>query len=368
MHRTSQETRPQFADRYRARRAELDRAAADAETKEQRKRRKVQLALAISVLFLVGLAAVGAWWRGQVRSVAAADRAARQSRTTAGVAAALRETRERLAEGWELVDYPERMQAATDAAVAAVGRADVFIAEGEATPETATEVADVRAGGLAEELPRLVRALDHTRMRPSLLFLEADDNALLRRFSETRRPHPLAPQGPVLEGVSRERALLGDLRALADVVFDTTDWSIHDTRAQVFKEFAGPGHEAAMAITLVSFGFKHGAPPGTDLLFDVRFLPNPYFVPELRDHSGQEEVIRAWLQAVPEYNELIARLGDLLLYLLPLYGRENRSYLSVGIGCTGGRHRSVAIAEALGGGLRAADWPVRVVHRDIGHS
>ncbi|MEO8503238.1 MAG: RNase adapter RapZ [Acidobacteriota bacterium] len=229
-------------------------------------------------------------------------------------------------------------------------------------------VADVRAGGLAEELPRLVRELDHTRMRPSLLFLEADDNALLRRFSETRRPHPLAPQGPVLEGVSRERALLGDLRALADVVFDTTDWSIHDTRAQVFKEFAGPGHEAAMAITLVSFGFKHGAPPGTDLLFDVRFLPNPYFVPELRDHSGQEEVIRSWLQAVPEYNELIVRFGDLLLYLLPLYRRENRSYLAVGIGCTGGRHRSVAIAEALGEALRDAGWPVRIVHRDIGHS
>jgi UPF0042 nucleotide-binding protein len=226
-------------------------------------------------------------------------------------------------------------------------------------------VTDVRASGLAEELPRLVRDLDRTRVHPTLLFLEATDDALVRRFSETRRPHPVAPQGSVLEGIRRERALLADLRGLADIVFDTSDWSSHDTRAQVFREFGEPGREAGMALTLLSFGFKHGAPPGTDLQFDVRFLPNPYFVPGLRERTGQEEPVRTGLENVAEYGELVSRLGGLLLYLLPLYRRENRSYLSIGIGCTGGRHRSVAVAEALAAVLAEAHWPARVLHRDV---
>ena len=227
-------------------------------------------------------------------------------------------------------------------------------------------VTDVRAGGLAIELPRLVRQIDRDIVNPTVLFLEAADDTLVRRFSETRRPHPVTPQGSVLDGIQRERALLTELRGMADVVFDTSDWSTHDTRAHVFRQFGDRSTSSGMALSLVSFGFKHGAPPpGTDLLFDVRFLPNPYFTPELRPLSGQDEPIKKWLAQVPEYGELIARLTDLLGYLLPLYERENRSYLSIGIGCTGGRHRSVAVAEALAAALAAHGRPARVHHRDI---
>jgi len=226
-------------------------------------------------------------------------------------------------------------------------------------------VTDARAHGLAEELPSLVRALDRTRIDSTLLFLEASNENLQRRFSETRRPHPMAPAGSALEGIAKERAALADLRGLADLVFDTTDWSTHDTRAHVFREFGDCREQPGLALSLISFGFKHGVPPGTDLLFDVRFLPNPYFVPDLRERSGQEEPVRSWLERVDEYGQLVHRLADLLAFLLPLYQRENRSYLSIGIGCTGGRHRSVAVAEALSAALGAAGWPARVLHRDI---
>jgi UPF0042 nucleotide-binding protein len=226
-------------------------------------------------------------------------------------------------------------------------------------------VADARVQGLADELPGLWRGLDRTRVDPTLLFLEASVDNLQRRFSETRRPHPMAPAASVLEGVARERAALGELRGLADLVFDTTDWSSHDTRAHVFREFGGDRPQPGLALSLVSFGFKHGTPPGTDLLFDVRFLPNPYFVPELRERSGLEPPVRSWLERVAEYGELVARLDELLRFLLPLYQRENRSYLSIGIGCTGGRHRSIAVAEALAARLAAGGWSARVLHRDI---
>lgn len=226
-------------------------------------------------------------------------------------------------------------------------------------------VSDARAQGFAATLPDLVRGIDRGRVDATVLFLEASDENLRRRFSETRRPHPMAPAGSVAEGIGRERAALADLRGLADLVFDTTDWSIHDTRAHVFREFAEGGAAPALSLSLVSFGFKHGAPPGTDLQFDVRFLPNPYFVPDLRERSGQEEPVRQWLDRVDEYGQLVRRLGELLRFLLPLYQRENRSYLSVGIGCTGGRHRSVAVTEALAAELGGAGWPARVLHRDL---
>ncbi len=225
-------------------------------------------------------------------------------------------------------------------------------------------VADVRAPGFAEEFPRLIAELDPSA-RPSLLFLEASDEALVRRFSETRRPHPLAADQPAIEGIRRERALLAGLRQQADRVFDTSHWSIHDTRAQVYAAYATAGEQPEMVVSLVSFGFKHGIPYGSDLLFDVRFLANPHFVAGLRELTGQDREVLEFLEEQPDFEEVLARFADLLGFLLPRYRRENRSYLSVAVGCTGGRHRSVAICERLRQRLDAAGWQTRVVHRDI---
>jgi UPF0042 nucleotide-binding protein len=227
-------------------------------------------------------------------------------------------------------------------------------------------ITDVRAPGFAAEFPSIFRGIDRTQVHPTLLFLESSDEALARRFSETRRPHPLSKEMPVAEAIQHERQMLGELRGLADLVFDTSQWNVHEIRSKVFHAFSTHASGAEMQVSLVSFGFKYGIPTGTDLLFDVRFLPNPHFVPELRPQTGQDAGVQQYLDAQADYVELLDRLSDLLLYLLPRYRKENRSYLSVAVGCTGGRHRSVAIVEALGKRLREAGWDPKVRHRDIG--
>lgn len=229
-------------------------------------------------------------------------------------------------------------------------------------------VTDVRAPHFAEAFPRLLDAIDTERVEPTLLFLEASDEALVRRFSETRRPHPLAGDRPLIEGIARERELLSELRGSADMVFDTSEWTIHEIRSQIFREFSErPGEGPALVVSLVSFGFKHGIPHGTDLLFDLRFLPNPHFVPGLREQTGQDAPVRDYLEAQAEYGETLARLADLLGFLLPRYRRENRSYLTIAVGCTGGRHRSVCMVEDLRRRLEEDGWAVRTVHRDVTH-
>ncbi len=227
-------------------------------------------------------------------------------------------------------------------------------------------VTDVRAPGFATEFPHLFDEIDRRMVTPILLFLEASDEVLVRRFSETRRPHPLAGDRPVIEGIRAERELMTEVRGRADRVFDSSEWTIHEIRAQVYQDFAEETERRpALVVSLVSFGFKYGIPYGTDLLFDVRFLPNPHFVPELRERTGREEEILGFLDKTPEFRELVERISDLLLYLLPLYRRELRSYLSVAVGCTGGRHRSVAVVERLGTLLRSEGWAVQPHHRDI---
>lgn len=227
-------------------------------------------------------------------------------------------------------------------------------------------VTDVRAPHFAEAFPRLFRDIDTERVEPTLLFLEASDEALVRRFSETRRPHPLAGDRPLIEGIARERELLSELRGEADMVLDTSEWTIHEIRSQIYRDFADrPGTGPALVVSLVSFGFKHGIPYGTDLLFDVRYLPNPHFVPGLREQTGRDAAVCDYLEAQEEYGETLERLEDLLGFLLPRYRRENRSYVTIAVGCTGGRHRSVAIVERLRETLEAADWSVRTVHRDV---
>lgn len=227
-------------------------------------------------------------------------------------------------------------------------------------------VTDVRAPGFAEELPRLLDEMDRDDVEVTLLFLESSDEVLVRRFSETRRPHPLATDRPVSEGIRRERELLAPLRERADMVFDSSQWSVHEIRNQVYREFAThPGEEPGMVLSLVSFGFKHGIPQGTDLLFDVRYLSNPHFVPGLREQTGQDPEVLEYLRQQPDFEEIVDRLTDLLVHLLPRYRRENRSYLSVAVGCTGGRHRSVAVCERLKSTLEERGWPARLIHRDL---
>ena len=226
-------------------------------------------------------------------------------------------------------------------------------------------VTDVRAAGFVGELPEVLSDLGRASFPITVLFLEASDEALIRRFSETRRPHPLADGGSAVDGIRRERHLLVDLRGRADLVFDTSAWSIHEIRTQVHREFGQSESAGMMSIRVESFGFKFGTPHGADLMFDVRFLPNPYFVAELREKTGLDEPVAEFLALQTDYEELVLRLSDLLLYLVPRYRAERRAYLSVAIGCTGGRHRSVAISERIGRALEQAGWSARVVHRDI---
>ncbi len=232
--------------------------------------------------------------------------------------------------------------------------------------ESVAVVVDLRTPGFAADFPSLMAGIDREIIHPTLLFLEASDEVLIRRFSETRRPHPLAIDRSVTEGIEEERALLADLRAQADLVFDTSESSIHDSREFIYNEFAARGSRSpAMVVSLVTFGFKHGIPKGSDLVLDVRFLPNPYFVNGLRELSGRDPSVQDFLRQQPDFEALLEKLHGLLDFLLPRYQTENRSYLSVAIGCTGGHHRSVAVGEALRSWLEGSDWPVRLIHRDL---
>ena len=226
-------------------------------------------------------------------------------------------------------------------------------------------VTDVRTPGFAEEFPRVMERIDRDRVHSTLLFLEASDETLVRRFSETRRSHPLAGKRPAIEGIREERALLADLRAGADMVLDSSEWSVHEIRDEIFREFSLADQVQGVVVSLISFGFKNGVPKGTDLLFDVRFLPNPHFEPGLRELTGRDAPVTDFLAEHEDYGELVRRVEDFLLYLLPRYERENRSYLTVAIGCTGGRHRSVAVSEELARLLSAGGWNARLIHRDL---
>ncbi len=241
--------------------------------------------------------------------------------------------------------------------------ADPFRHAGEA--EGVAIVTDMRAEGFARRFPRLVESETVQRLDPVVLFLEADDETLVRRFSETRRSHPIAGAESVIASIRTEREMLAEVRGIADRVYDSSEWNLHELRHQVRLEF-GPREagEAGPVVTLMSFGYKYGIPYASDLLFDVRFLPNPYFEEGLRELTGRDEPVRKFLEAQPEYEELVERLDGFLSYLLPKYAGEQRSYVSVAVGCTGGRHRSVAIVEALEGRLDAAGWTLRVSHRD----
>jgi UPF0042 nucleotide-binding protein len=225
-------------------------------------------------------------------------------------------------------------------------------------------VVDVREGSRLEDLPRILKSVK--RIIPTkVVFLEASDSVLMRRFSETRRPHPLGTDSPVKSALKAERRHLSAIRAVADLVIDTSKFNVHELRAHVTERFKQQSSEKSILVSCVSFGFRHGNPEEADLLFDVRFLPNPHFVPEFRPLTGRDPRLAKYIRSFPQSREFISRITALLVYLLPHYIHEGKSYLTIAFGCTGGQHRSVMIAEDVGKHLRSARYRVKVVHRDI---
>lgn len=226
-------------------------------------------------------------------------------------------------------------------------------------------VVDVRTHDFASRFPEFYRErLKKRAPNAMLIFLEASEEVIARRYSETRRPHPMAKDRPVLDAIQEERHALTEVKSLADMVLDTSAFSVHELKAEVLRRFEMPGERPHMLVTVISFGFKHSMPYNLDLLFDVRFLPNPHFIAELRPKTGLDAEVIEYLQAQPEYHDFYKRLYDFVSYVLPQYEKEMKSYLTIGIGCTGGKHRSVAIAQRLSEDLANAGYSLETVHRD----
>jgi len=224
-------------------------------------------------------------------------------------------------------------------------------------------VVDVREGTQLGELPDIIKSV--RRILPTrLLFLEAADAVLLRRYSETRRPHPLGTSSSVKSLLATERRRLRPIRAVADLVIDTSKFNVHELRAYITERFQKQESEKSILVSCVSFGYRHGVPEDADLVFDVRFLPNPHFVPEFRPLTGRHPKVARYIRSFPQTKEFLARISDLLIYLLPHYIHEGKSYLTIAIGCTGGQHRSVMIAEEIGNRLRKAGYRMKISHRD----
>jgi RNase adapter protein RapZ len=230
-------------------------------------------------------------------------------------------------------------------------------------------VVDVREGGFLSSFPKIFRGLRKMpRLNPVLIFLEASHATLVRRFSETRRPHPLALDRSVSEGIRDERARLNVIREMADEIVDTSDMTVHELR-QFFMGLSRNRSRARLVVTLLSFGYKHGVPVDADLVFDVRCLPNPHFVPTLRRRTGRDRAVVQFMERDSSTREFMDRLEEYLRYVLPHYIAEGKSYLTIAVGCTGGRHRSVMIAERLKKALTEVGGArVRVRHRDITQS
>src|SRR5690349_18911662 len=224
-------------------------------------------------------------------------------------------------------------------------------------------VVDVREGRQLEELPAIVKSVRRITST-KVVFLEASDSVILRRYSETRRPHPFGTNTTVKASLAAERRHLRQIRALADLVIDTSKFNVHELRAHITGLFEKKENGRNILVSCVSFGFKHGVPDDADLLFDVRFLPNPHFVPEFRPLTGRHPKVAKYIRSFPQTAEFIQRISDLLIYLLPHYIHEGKSYLTIAFGCTGGQHRSVMIAEHVAKRLKKAGYRIKVVHRD----
>ena len=238
--------------------------------------------------------------------------------------------------------------------------------QGRGEIERAALLVDAREGEQIEKLPRVYRKLS-TEHPATLVFVEATDDALMRRFSETRRPHPLGASGSISDGIREERRRMAPIRRLADVVIDTTKFNVHELRQSIIDRFQNPGRQPLL-ISVVSFGFRYGNPADADLVFDVRFLPNPHFVQRLRPFSGKDPRVARYIRSFPQTGQFLRRIEGLLAYLIPHYIREGKSYLTIALGCTGGRHRSVALAEVIRRALQRRGYATKVVHRDLDKS
>ncbi|MPZ63123.1 MAG: RNase adapter RapZ [Propionibacteriales bacterium] len=226
-------------------------------------------------------------------------------------------------------------------------------------------VADVRSRWFFTELRGAIREITANGVRPQVLYLEASDDVLVRRQEAARRPHPLQGEGRLLEGIKREREMLSDLRGDADMLIETSDLNVHQLAARVMHAFA-QGGEVRLRAIVVSFGFKYGIPVDADFVADMRFLPNPFWVPELRTHSGLDQDVRDYVVGQPQAEPFLDRFGDMIKALASGYLNEGKRDLTIAIGCTGGKHRSVSMTEALATRLREADIPTLVMHRDLG--
>jgi UPF0042 nucleotide-binding protein len=239
----------------------------------------------------------------------------------------------------------------------------------EASPEQGLQraalVIDIREGGFLAEFGKELAALRAAGLGVYVLFFEASDDVLQHRFSETRRPHPADKGRGLLQAIRAERTAMARIRAKADQIIDTSDHTVHTLRSHLLERFSPDRKGGPMRVQVLSFGHKFGNPGDLELLFDVRHLPNPHFIPELKPLSGHDSRVVKYLRSQPEVEETLRRFSELLDYLLPLYKREGKSYVTVGIGCTGGRHRSVMVANALGRRLRSAGFDARVIHRDV---
>jgi UPF0042 nucleotide-binding protein len=245
------------------------------------------------------------------------------------------------------------------------GLGELFIHEGSGV-ERAAIVSDVRGGEYFEDLLQVIEDLERDGPEPKLLFLEADEQTLLDRYKETRRRHPLAPDGRILEGIQAERAVLGPLREQADVVLDSTGLTGAMLRRKIATDLLAPGSSAKLALTLLTFGFKNGAPRDADIVLDVRFLPNPHYREDLRPLTGRDAAVVEHVESGELASEYYRRLLPLLDFLLPAYVAEGKTHLTVAIGCTGGRHRSVTVADRIARHVASRDDVVpRVVHRDV---
>jgi UPF0042 nucleotide-binding protein len=234
---------------------------------------------------------------------------------------------------------------------------------GEGDFARAALLVDAREGTQLEKLPLLLKHLrrDHPI---ALVFIDATEDSLLRRYSETRRPHPLGKDVSVRESLREERHLMEPIRKLADVVIDTSQFNVHELRHFVTERFKNPD-KRPMLVSVVSFGYRFGVPTDADLVFDVRFLPNPHFVPGLRRFTGKDPKVRRYIRSFPQTGEFLKRIEGLLAYLIPHYIREGKSYLTIAIGCTGGKHRSVMLGEAIKKALETHSYSAKVTHRDI---
>ena len=225
-------------------------------------------------------------------------------------------------------------------------------------------VVDVRERGVLGLFPAVFRKL-RSAVRAKLVFLEANDEVLVRRYSETRRPHPLSNRQPIAQAIRTERERLRKIRALAEIILDTTKFNVHELRNLIYERFKGTEQARSLQVSCTSFGYRHGIPTDSDLVFDVRFLPNPNYIPQFRHLSGKHPQVARYIKRFPQTEEFIHRISELLIHLIPHYIREGKSYLTIAFGCTGGQHRSVTLAESIRKRLIEAGFNSKVVHRDI---